>query len=424
MTADEFDRSVARWLENEGQEAGPPPAAASQAIAGTRRRHPRPSWFATAGSRWVDADAGGGILGRPIATAPAWWIVAVVLMIAAIVGGAILAGGHRTVAPEGFAPGHLAYGFNGSIYVADWDGANPVRIAAGLSAPGGTGPATCGSYWGEGRIWSPDGRHLAYRSAWDSSCEASTGPGKVFLADPDGRVVASFPGQGWNITWSPDSSSVATWNDGGDPANLGHKVGVYGLDGRLETVLTVPPNCPLPGDFDPRWSPDGRSVVVWPCEIPIDGRAPKGLPTTDPRSYNDWAYSPDGRRVVYGTGQLFVATTDGSSPNVLAANGADPQWSPTSDRVAFVSQATSGDQLDLVDVVTGQVTVLARSDGSGHVELRRFSPTGDRILFSRSDANSVGTGLWSIRSDASDLRALVSGTNWGDWQPEAAPQGQ
>ena len=55
--------------------------------------------------------------------------------------------------------GRLAYGIDGDIYVADADGSNPVRVADG--APGESG--TAAGYWGEGPLWSPDGRYLAYR---------------------------------------------------------------------------------------------------------------------------------------------------------------------------------------------------------------------------------------------------------------------
>ena len=61
--------------------------------------------------------------------------------------------------------GSLAYGVDGDIYVAEWDGSNPVRIADGRP------PNDCGApgeYWGEGPIWSPDGRYLAYRR---TNCE-------------------------------------------------------------------------------------------------------------------------------------------------------------------------------------------------------------------------------------------------------------
>ena len=55
--------------------------------------------------------------------------------------------------------GRLAYGIDGDIYVADADGRNPVRVADGAPSKEGF----CGGYWGEGPIWSPDGRYLAYR---------------------------------------------------------------------------------------------------------------------------------------------------------------------------------------------------------------------------------------------------------------------
>src|SRR5215217_9170258 len=75
--------------------------------------------------------------------------------------------------------GSLAYGVDGDIYVADWDGSNPVRIADG-------------EYWGEGPIWSPDGRYLAFR---DPSRD-------VVIGDPEGNVIAEFPAHGWEIAWS------------------------------------------------------------------------------------------------------------------------------------------------------------------------------------------------------------------------------
>ena len=143
---------------------------------------------------------------------------------------------HLTTAPLPTAQtpaslGRLAYGINGDIYVADSDGRNRVRIANG--APAAWGPDRCRSYGGEGPIWSPDGRHLAYRGAVGrtGSCR-----GTVIISDPAGHRVASFPGEGWLISWSPDSTRVATW------VRLGDTIGVYGLDGVRQALLTVPPD--------------------------------------------------------------------------------------------------------------------------------------------------------------------------------------
>ena len=96
------------------------------------------------------------------------------------------------------------------------------------------------------------------------------------ISDPEGNVVASFPGEGWLIPWSPDSTRVAVW------VSWGETIGVYGLDGERQTMLTVPPGMMAPGDHDPVWLPDGASLMVPDgVEIPLDGSTPRKLPWAD-----------------------------------------------------------------------------------------------------------------------------------------------
>lgn len=314
--------------------------------------------------------------------------------------------------------GHLAYGLDGSIYVANSNGTNPVRIAHGAFEQGGAGPGACGSYGIEGPMWSPDGRHLAYRSAWDASCHGTPGAGNVYLSDPAGKVVASFPGIGWLVSWSPDATRVATWVGTGW-ADLGRTIAIYGLDGVRQELLSVPPGCAEPGDFDPVWSADGNSLVVVGCVVPLDGRTPHSVSPSDPGSLGRSAFSPDGAWAVYTwANQLIVAAADGSQSRALVSTGAgSPHWAPTGDRIAFVGTEGSGqDELDVVDVATGQVTSLASSTATGHLDVIGFAPEGDRILFSRSDSNFSATSLWSIGVGGSAAQLLVAGANWGDWQ--------
>jgi Tol biopolymer transport system component len=323
-----------------------------------------------------------------------------------------------TPAPTPARLGALVYAVEGDIFVADPDGANAVRIADGHPA------SDCGGldeYWGEGTIWSPDGRYLAYRH---TSCQASAS-WDVVISDPQGNVVTSFTSEGWHIAWSPDSTRVAVW------VSLGKTIGVYGLDGERQTVLTVPPGMMAPGDYDPVWLPGGESLMVpYGVEIPLDGSTPRKLPWADAHE-GEATYSPDGSRVAYTTrtpleglvlhlgehqgGSFVVAAADGShAQEVFGARVWKPVWSPTGDRIAFTSG--NGTELRVVDVATGTVTLLTDTDRSDMLSVIDFSPEGERILFARTEDRGSGvSSLWSVNADGSHLRRLVTGTAWGDW---------
>lgn len=415
---DDFHRMLTGWFEADALSPAPT-GGLDRVFDATRRRRPRPAWLASPGSHWVgDGQTGGSSTGdrflRRLGLSGSTALI-LLLVLAALAGGAILVGAqlfHRSSVPAGRL-GRLAYGLDGYMYVANWDGTNPVRIADGAS---GIGPTDCGSDGGEGRIWSPDGQHLAYRSASGDGCA-----GTVVIADPTTKAVVSFPGDGWAVSWSPDSTRIATWID------MFNTIGIYGVDGVRQALLTVPPGCAQAGDYDPVWSSDGRSLIGRACEVPVDGRPPQTLPSTDPRSHESWAYSPDAARVSYvSLGSLVDAAVDGSQDRVLITSGVVPAgfrpvWSPTGDRIAFAGAPPVGpdgilpNEISVVDVTSGTVTLLASASGTGTVQLIGFSPDGDLILFSRTDASNASS-LWSVRADGSDPQLLVSGAEWGDWQ--------
>ena len=117
-------------------------------------------------------------------------------------------------------------------------------------------------------MWSPDGRYLAYRGA--RTAPARTTWGDVVISDAAGNVLATFPADGWDIGWSPDSTRVAVWDA---PFET---VGVYGVDGARQTQITMPSGWHPAGDHDPAWLRDG-TLAVDGVELPLDGGAAGSL---------------------------------------------------------------------------------------------------------------------------------------------------
>jgi Tol biopolymer transport system component len=241
------------------------------------------------------------------------------------------------------------------------------------------------------------------------------------------------------ISWSPDSTRLATWVD------LWSTIGIYGLDGARQALLTLPLGLMAPGDNDPVWSPDGTSLLVpHGVEIPLDGSTPRALPGDDPRSHPH-SYSPDGTQVAYTArdGSLNVAAADGSHARILipvgvqASQDQDLAWSPTGDRIVLASLTGHAEtdwgpatELHLVDMATGTVTSLAGQNGYDTLRVVEFSPEGDRILFSRTVARPGAetnaefvSSLWSVNADGSDARMLVTAAGQGGWQAVSQARG-
>ena len=140
---DDFDRTLAGWFEAEALSSAPA-VGLDEVLDATRRRRPRPAWLAGRGSHWV-GDAPGADASAAARRIP-WWGVRLstalllLLVVVALLGGAILVGARilQPPPPRPFPLGQLAYALNGDMYLADWDGRNPVKIADG-------GPnSTCG----------------------------------------------------------------------------------------------------------------------------------------------------------------------------------------------------------------------------------------------------------------------------------------
>ena len=298
--------------------------------------------------------------------------------------GAQVTSSPRPSTSPGATLGKLAYQLDGDIYVADGEGSDPVRIADGRPAHADGLPI---GYWGP--VWSPDGRYLAYRKGIDT----------VLVTDAEGHLVASLPGISLHtVSWSPDSTRIATWLS---LSQGPYRIGIYGLDGVRQTLLTMPRGFRGPNG-DPVWSPDGASLQApaYGVTMPVDGRkttqaagarlalAGVGLVLARRNSRRfptrDWAealdpgrYSALRRRGRWLSGPQ-AGPRSGRERRLVAGGRSDRLRLPDGQRGAHLGPP---DQTRCGRVARGTVTTLTGAGAQDHAI--RFSPDGQWILFSR-----------------------------------------
>lgn len=131
-------------------------------------------------------------------------------------------------------------------------------------------------------------------------------------------------------------------------------------------------------------------------------------------------WSPDGRQLAFTRGAgLYVVSSGGGSPRLVARDAAAPAWSPDGERLAFMRLVLQGRE----EVANPMELFLVGADGRG---LRRlttneaydgepaWSPEGDLIVFATDD------GLYLSAPDGSRRRPLILGGYYQNpvWSPD------
>ena len=205
--------------------------------------------------------------------------------------------------------------------------------------------------------------------------------------------------------WSRDGARIAYQRHIQSDAGEVSTVEIIDLvSGDIEVALESGPELGL---YAPRWSPDGKSLVV---EMP---------------SFSDEELLGDALGVLDLTAEPPPLRTlvDGS---VFANN---PDWSPDGGSIVFSAPAEGGEaggrlsDLWLVDACGGtprRVTDLAA--GGGTAVQPTFSADGSRIVFKLSDpSQGVSDAMASVAVDGTDMRPATGSDYRFGWHPRLRP---
>jgi polyisoprenoid-binding protein YceI len=209
----------------------------------------------------------------------------------------------------------------------------PVRPLTGLSG---------------GASWSPDGRLVVHSASQDPEA-----PRTLAVVPAAGGTPAPVPGLTDVVQpdWGPGGriAFVQRTGEAGEAGGAGERGDVWLTDpdgGRTRRLVATPG-----ADGDPRWSPDGRTLVFTTATedgnqdvvlVDRDGQNLRTLAGGPDYEYTP-SFTPDGSRVLFvRDGAVFSIAVDGSGERRLTDGPDDvsPEMSPDGERLAFVRRGS------------------------------------------------------------------------------------
>lgn len=192
------------------------------------------------------------------------------------------------------------------------------------------------------------------------------------MAGRPGRCSA--PTSTTKVALSPDGRRLAVSID--DPRTGASDIWLVDLERGVPSRLTSAPR----GEYDARWSPDGRSLAFsadWkgPPNIhllDLDGSSPRVLVPFDRKQQYPWAWTPDGRQLVYtvrdevSKDDLWITDRAGGDRKpLLATPFAETQaaLSPDGRALAFVSDVTGALEIYVQSFPGGESRVRVSTGG-------------------------------------------------------------
>jgi dipeptidyl aminopeptidase/acylaminoacyl peptidase len=254
--------------------------------------------------------------------------------------------------------------------------------------------------------FSPDGLSIAFVVTTIDQ-KANRRRSEIRLIPADGSreasVLTTAPQSSNSPRWSPDGQSIAFLSAraaAGENGEVRNQVWLLPLTGGEPRRLTNLLN----GVTSFQWSPDGTKLVVVSRSGPSDSaKSPSDVRHYKNANYkfNDSGWFDDKRAHLW-----IVEVANGRANQITSGedwNDSDPQWSPDSRRIAFVSDRSGkafdeGRNTDVwtVDAAGGQLTKI--SDHEEGDNSPRWSPDGQTIAFLSAVPEKSHAKIWLASS--------------------------
>ena len=294
--------------------------------------------------------------------------------------------------------------------------------------------------------WAPDGRMFAFASNRGGNFDiylAGIGSGQEAVnvtRHPSENVQPAFSPDGASIAFVSTRSSRRQLTRIGTFSGLGFRS--YGGDIWMIPALGGQARRLAPDGNYPAWSPDGRRIAYVSGDesqrmiltVPVEGGSPRPLLSSE---VSKWeivriAYAPGGRWITFETGDaaVFVMPAEGGTPTQLL-RGIGHTWAASAQRLYYLQVGSGASRIEAADIRESgdRLTVSnVRVIGTNTRPLHNLAmaPDGERLLVSDVEESLTLTRV-PLAADGATLAGPEEPLSSGqvrDRYPAVSPDGR